>query len=439
MNYIKALEYIESTGKFGSKLGLDNVAKLLEILGNPQDKLKIIHVAGTNGKGSTCAYLNSILVNAGYKTGLYTSPFLEEFNERIRINGINIPDDDLAELISEVKEKIDIMIAEGFDHPTEFEIITAAAFLYFSRQNIDFLVLEVGLGGRLDATNVCIPVVSVIASISLDHVQFLGDTLAKIAFEKGGIIKPNIPTVLYNQTEEVISEIKKICQERNSKLFVTQDNYIEITKETIESQSINLKLFEKVYENIELKLLGKHQSKNLLLALTTLKVLEKNGHITEIPKELLYKGILETKWPGRMELISKNPLTIIDGAHNEDGAKNLANTIDTYLFDKKITLVFGMLKDKDVKTVVDILFPKADSIVITIPHSERAASIDEMKTILEPFIECHSEKYIEYIPTIENAVAYAQSHAKEDEAVLYAGSLYMIGDVRKELYKTIKK
>ena len=216
MNYTQALEYIESTGKFGSKLGLENVAKLLEMLGNPQDKLKTIHVAGTNGKGSTCSYISSILVNAGYKTGLYTSPFLEEFNERIRINGINIPDDDLAQLISEVKEKIDTMTAEGFDHPTEFEIITAAAFLYFSRQNIDFLVLEVGLGGRLDATNVCIPVVSVIASISLDHVQFLGDTLAKIAFEKGGIIKPNIPTVLYNQTEEVISEIEKICKERKN-------------------------------------------------------------------------------------------------------------------------------------------------------------------------------------------------------------------------------
>lgn len=439
MNYIEALEYIESTGKFGSKLGLENVAKVLEMLGNPQNKLKIIHVAGTNGKGSTCSYINSILVKAGYKTGLYTSPFLEEFNERIRINGINIPDDDLAELISEVKEKIDIMTAEGFDHPTEFEIITAAAFVYFSRQNTDFVVLEVGLGGRLDATNVCMPVVSVISSISLDHVQFLGNTLAKIAFEKGGIIKPNIPTVLYNQTEEVITEIEKICKERNSKLFVTQDKEIEITKESIESQNVNLKLFEQVYENIELKLLGKHQSKNLLLALTAIKVLEKNGYITGIPKEILYSGILETKWPGRMELISKYPLTIIDGAHNEDGARNLANTIETYLFCKKITLVFGMLKDKDIQSVIDILFPKADRVVITIPHSERAASIEDMKTILAPFIKAHSEKHIEYIPTIENAVAYAQSHAQEDEAVLYAGSLYMIGDVRKELYKTIKK
>lgn len=438
MNYIEALEYIESTGKFGSKLGLENVAKLLQMLGNPQEKLKIIHVAGTNGKGSTCSYLNSILISAGYKTGLYTSPFLEEFNERIKINGINIDDEALAETISEVKAKIDIMIEEGLDHPTEFEIITAAAFLYFERQSTDFVVLEVGLGGRLDATNVCTPIISLIASISLDHTQYLGDTLAKIAYEKGGIIKHNVPTVLYNQSEEVICAIKNICQERNSALFITQDSSIEITKESIESQTINLTLFDEKYDNIELRLLGKHQSKNLLLALTAIKVLEKNNHIV-ISKEALYKGILETKWPGRMELISKYPLTIIDGAHNEDGARNLASTIDTYLSDKKITLVFGMLKDKDIQSVVDILFPKADNIVITIPHSDRAASIEDMKAILMPFIKDHDKKHIEYIDTIENAVVYAQSHTQKEEAVLYAGSLYMIGDVRKMLYKIIKK
>jgi len=237
MNYKEALDYIHGTYKFGSKLGLENIKYLLDLLGNPHRKLKIIHVAGTNGKGSTCSYIHSILKEAGYTVGLYTSPYLEEFTERIRINGEDIPKDKLANITAIVKEKIDIMVKEGKNHPTEFEVVTALAFYYYAEENVDFVVLEVGLGGRLDATNVVEnPLVSVITPIGLDHTEYLGDTLDKIAYEKGGIIKERGFVVCYPQEEEVMEVFKNLCKERNSKLFTPSFDKLTIHKSSVEEQ-----------------------------------------------------------------------------------------------------------------------------------------------------------------------------------------------------------
>ena len=435
MDYRQALNYIENTGKFGSRLGLENVSRLLDILGNPHRDLRIIHVAGTNGKGSTCSFINSMLIYQGYNVGLYTSPYLEEFNERIKINNVNISDEDLAQSVSRVSDAISQMIEEGCDHPTEFEIITACAFLYFRDRDVDFAVIEVGLGGRLDATNVCIPLVSAITSISMDHTEYLGDTLARIAFEKGGIIKNKRPVVLYQQSDEVESVISSICSERYSELFITENDKIEYISEGMSSQSVNLEVMGHFYSGIEISLPGRHQARNLAVALSVLRLLEISSDISQVDTEALYRSIRETRWPGRMEVIKTEPLTIIDGAHNPDGAAILSESVDRYLVGKKINLVFGMLRDKDILSVAKLLAVRADRIIITEPESPRAASSAEVHGIILEALRGEDVPDITEIPDIEEAVRQAQSMAGDGEVVIYAGSLYMIGRVRSLLRK----
>ena len=435
MDYRQALNYIENTGKFGSRLGLENVSRLLDILGNPHRELSIIHVAGTNGKGSTCSFINSMLIYQGYNVGLYTSPYLEEFNERIKINNVNISDEDLAQSVSRVSDAIDQMTEEGCDHPTEFEIITACAFLYFRDRDVDFAVIEVGLGGRLDATNVCIPLISAITSISMDHTEYLGDTLARIAFEKGGIIKDKRPVVLYQQSDEVESVISSICSDRDSELFITENDKIEYISEEMSSQSVNLEVMGHFYSGVEISLPGRHQARNLAVALSVLRLLEISSEISQVDTEALYRSIRETKWPGRMEVIKTEPLTIIDGAHNPDGAAILSESVDRYLVGKKINLVFGMLRDKDILSVAKLLAVKADRIIITEPESPRAASSAEVHGIILEALSGEDIPDITEIPDIEEAVRQAQSMAGDGEAVIYAGSLYMIGRVRSLLRK----
>lgn len=435
MDYRQALNYIENTGKFGSRLGLENVSRLLDILGNPHRELRIIHVAGTNGKGSTCSFINSMLIYQGYNVGLYTSPYLEEFNERIKINNVNISDEDLAQSVSRVSDAIDQMTEEGCDHPTEFEIITACAFLYFRDRDVDFAVIEVGLGGRLDATNVCIPLISAITSISMDHTEYLGDTLARIAFEKGGIIKDKRPVVLYQQSDEVESVISSICSDRDSELFITENDKIEYISEEMSSQSVNLEVMGHFYSGVEISLPGRHQARNLAVALSVLRLLEISSEISQVDTEALYRSIRETKWPGRMEVIKTEPLTIIDGAHNPDGAAILSESVDRYLVEKKINLVFGMLRDKDILSVAKLLAVRADRIIITEPESPRAASSAEVHGIILEALRGEDIPDITEIPDIEEAVRQAQSMAGDGEAVIYAGSLYMIGRVRSLLRK----
>ena len=304
MNYKESLKYIEETHKFGIRLGLDNMSKLLELLGNPQDKLKIIHVAGTNGKGSTCSFITSILKEAGYNVGLYTSPFLETFTERIRINGENIPEEDVARIVTLIKEKIEQMVKEGYSYPTEFEIVTTMAFYYYYEKNVDYVALEVGLGGRYDATNIIKnSQVSVIGSISLDHVNILGDTIAKIAYEKGGIIKEDGVAIVYDQSEEAKNVIKQICYDKNARYIEVKFDDINIKKSDIYYQVYDATIFNQKYENLEIKLIGEHQINNSILALNVIKYLENNKEL-KIDDESIRKGLINTKWPGRIEKIN---------------------------------------------------------------------------------------------------------------------------------------
>ncbi|CEP82000.1 folylpolyglutamate synthase/dihydrofolate synthase family protein [Paraclostridium sordellii] len=425
MNYNEALKFIHESHKFGMRLGLENIKKLLELLGNPQYNLKIIHVAGTNGKGSTCSFISTILKQSGYKVGLYTSPFLETFTERIRVNGENIPENEVGNIVNIIKEKIEIMVKDGYDYPTEFEIVTAMAFYYFNKEKVDFVALEVGLGGRYDATNVIEkPIATVITSISLDHVGILGDTLDKIAFEKGGIIKENCDVIVYPQKNEASKVLKEICNEKNAEYIECDFEDITLKESNINSQKFDCIINNKEYKNLQINLIGDHQVKNSVVALTTIELIKNKLEIL-ISEEDLRKGLMETKWPGRIEKIKENPMFIIDGAHNEEGAESLAKSIDKYFKGKNKILLIGMLEDKDINSVLDILIPRFNSVITTTPDNPRAIDAIKLKEKVEKYnieVICKED--------INDAVKYVIENSKEDDVIISAGSLYMIGNVR---------
>lgn len=442
MNYAQAMAYIKNTAKFGSKLGLERTEKILELLGNPHKKLKCIHIAGTNGKGSTTAMVTKILVEAGYKVGSYISPFIEEFEERIQINNKNIPKDDLSEIVTEVSKAVDTVVALGYSNPTEFEIITCAGFLYFYKNNVDFAVLEVGIGGRLDSTNVIIPILSVITSISLDHTQILGDTLDKIAYEKAGIIKEGIPVIIFPQQKQSEDVIEKTCRERNCKLIkvprssssylgkenlqqvaiTTMDGAININNNTI-TQKIKVQTLSNDYI-IELSLLGKHQLLNCSVAVHVIEELIGQGF--KINKDNILMGLRSVKWPARLEVMNKKPLVVIDGAHNVDGIKNLTESIDMYFNYNKIILILGILADKQVEEMIKTIVPKVSRVITVTPHSDRAELSEELKVQVEKYTtNC------EAIEDYEVAYKKALSYCTEEDLLLVAGSLYMAGDMRK--------
>ncbi|AKL94289.1 tetrahydrofolylpolyglutamate synthase/dihydrofolate synthase FolC [Clostridium aceticum] len=425
MNYQEAIEYIHGTYKFGSKLGLENIKYLLDLLGNPQKELKVIHVAGTNGKGSTSSFINGVLKTSGYKVGLYTSPYIEEFTERMQINGEKIDKQRLAEVTTIVKAKIEQMLSEGKNHPTEFEVGTAIALVYFAEEKVDYTILEVGMGGRLDATNIIEnPLLSIITPIDYDHMEHLGDTLGKIAFEKAGIIKENNFVVSYPQREEAMEVVKQVAKEKNSQLFVVNYDTLKIHHSAIEEQQFSVEILGKKYEDVVITLAGPHQVYNCCTALTAIEVLKAHRNI-EISDEAIYQGLKNTKWIGRLEILGKNPLTIIDGAHNLQGATALKHSVETLLEGKKVTLVVAMLGDKDVQGVLSSLIPLMDKIVVTKPNNPRAMAADDLAKEL---VSYGKDMYI--CKTIKEAVKKAHEVTEASDVILFAGSLYMIGEAR---------
>ncbi len=434
MNYNEALDYIHGTHKFGSKLGLENIKYLLGLMGNPEKSLKVIHVAGTNGKGSTSAYINSILVEEGYKVGLFTSPYLEEFTERIQLNNKNMPRVDLARITELAKLKIELMLSQGKNHPTEFEIVTAIAFQYFKEENVDYVVLEVGMGGRLDSTNVIDnPLVSVITPISLDHTDYLGDTIDKIAFEKAGIIKENGYVVSHPQEDKAMDVIKNQCSAKNSKLLIASIEGINIKKYDEGGTQFHIKTLDNYYSDLEIQLLGEHQVNNGAVALTAIEVLV-NYHGIFISEESMKKGLKNAKWPGRMEILQRNPTLLIDGAHNSHGAKALRKTVESIFGGKNVIGIIGILGDKDVRGIINEIAPLCNKVIITKPNSPRALSLDEMKREIES-IGVETEGF----ESIKAAINRAIDIADRDDLVLCCGSLYMIGEIRSLIYNKHKK
>jgi len=431
MNYNEAINYIKNTAKFGSKLGLDRTEKILEFLGNPHKNIKTIHIAGTNGKGSTTAMLTKILVEAGHSVGSYISPFIEEFEERIQINNTNIPKGDLADIITEVSEAVNRVVALGYCNPTEFEIITCAGFLYYFKNKVDYVVVEVGLGGRLDSTNVINPLLSIITSISLDHVAILGDTLEKIAFEKAGIIKEKTPVILFPQTKKAEHVIEEVAKNKNAQLIkvpsdksIFLDSYeIEVEDKNRLVQNIEVKTSKDSYK-IELALLGKHQILNSTVVIYACEKLMEMG--VNISKNNIINGLKKVQWPGRLEIMNINPMVIIDGAHNIDGICKLTESIEMYFKFNKLVLILGILADKQVKEMIQTIVPKAFKVIAVTPNSDRAELAEDLKIEIE-----NCGVYCESIEDYREAYEKALSYCDKDDMLLVSGSLYMIGDMRR--------
>ncbi|WP_425448150.1 bifunctional folylpolyglutamate synthase/dihydrofolate synthase [Dethiothermospora halolimnae] len=426
MNYNEAIEYIHGTKKFGSKLGLDNIRHLLKLMGDPHEELKFIHVAGTNGKGSTSSYITSILKEANYRVGLFTSPYLEKFTERIRINDDNIPDGDLARIVVSVKEKVEEMVEDGFNHPTEFEIVTAIALQYFKETNVDFVVLEVGLGGRYDSTNVInSTLVSVITPIGMDHTDILGDTLSKIAYEKAGIIKNDSFVISYPQKEEALEVVKSVANEKNADLTIVPMENLKIKSLSQDGSKFDFKYNNYDLRDLNAGLLGEHQAYNASTALTTILAMRDKGFVN-VTEEEIRKGLENTKWMGRLEVVRRKPTFVIDGAHNVEGIESLRKALDNVFKYNRLILGVGMLADKDVENMIPKLVEVADEVITTTPNIFRAMEGRDLAKIVKKYNEnCIAEE------NIEKAIEKAMEIANEDDLIVFAGSLYLIGDVRK--------
>lgn len=424
MEYSEAMNYIHNTLKFGIKLGLHNIEMLLNLMGNPHRKLKYVHVAGTNGKGSTVAFISSILIKSGYKVGIYTSPYIERFTERIKINNSEIAEVELAGITGFVKSKVDIMIEMGENHPTEFEIVTAIAFQYFYEKNCDIVVLEVGLGGRFDSTNIIEnPLVSVITTISFDHTAILGNSLAEIAFEKAGIIKENGQVIIYPQDEEAKKVILRVCNQKMAKPYIVDFSMIQITKFGVEGQRFNYDN----YKDLRVSLLGEHQINNAVLAIKTAELLRENGF--NISENGIRLGLAQASWPGRLEVINKKPIFIIDGAHNEEGARVLYKNLKLYFPERRVTFIIGVLKDKDYKSMIEAVIPLSYKIITVTPDSDRALSADELAIFVSRYC-----KNISVSDTIEDAIGSSLETANAEDIICSFGSLYYIGKVRRYFF-----
>lgn len=366
MNYNEAMLYIEQLNKVGSIFGLERIRELVRRLGHPERALKIIHIAGTNGKGSFGAFLGKILECAGYRTGRYISPVIEDYCERIQINGQWINQDSVAEILTEIQAVCRTMETEGYEYPTVFEIETAMAFVYFKRADVDFVLLEVGLGGQSDSTNVIEEsILSVLTSIGLDHTAVLGDTLEAIAGEKAGIIKSCQDVLSYPQENSAMQVIQNKCLQCESLLDVCDWKKLKITAQTLNKQQFEYKDFK----NLQISMPGNFQIYNSAAAVAAAQILIRQGY--DISRQAIYDGLWQAKWPGRFEVVHQSPLIIVDGAHNPDGAQKLGQSIACYLKGKKIIYVAGVFADKDYDGILKILAPYADTIFTHQPPTGR--------------------------------------------------------------------
>lgn len=453
MNYDKAIDFLYSLERFGIQFGLEKITYLLSLLNDPQDTFKSIHIAGTNGKGSTSSFIASVLKESGLKTGLYTSPHLVDFRERIQINGVLIPRKKLTEIV----EKLIPLVRKTnnkLGDLTYFEVSTAIAFEYFKEEKVDFACIEVGMGGRLDATNVITPLVSIITSIGFDHTKELGNTLGKIAFEKAGIIKKNVPLVCGVTEKEPLNVIRKICKKKNSKIYLLSKDFVGAGLARLSGRQvpalkkgIRVPISQKfsykgIYENstdYDISLLGEYQIQNASMALAVIEILGRDSEIGAITINLndIRKGLKNAKWPGRFEIVCRAPTIIIDGAHNPPGASVLAKSLRRYFPDKKINFILGILKDKDISGIVKELMPLADKIIVTSPHCDRASSLDEQAKIVRKY-----HKDVEAVYPIRKAIKRMvglirrlQGVVQKNEIICITGSLYTVGEARKALCK----
>ena len=432
MNYEEALSYLYNLERFGIKLDLSNTISFTEHLGNPHLKFPSVHIAGSNGKGSVAAMLQSILSFSGYRSGLYTSPHLVDYRERIRIGDELIDKDFIVDFVNDLKDEID---KNGY---TFFEVTTALALSYFANNKVDIVVLETGMGGRLDATNIVIPLLSVITNISLEHTEHLGTTLPQIAFEKAGIIKTEVPTITAVDGPEVLQVIKNVCGERKSPLLV-----INIDSSTSDEKLSPLPLGERdrvrgnmkihklsvdqttfdfgPYKNLKLNLAGRHQVTNAGLAIFAIEKLKEMGW--KIKTKVVRNGLKNVNWRGRLEIFRKNPLTLLDVAHNPAGTKALVDALEELFPQKKIIFIFGVMADKDYPSMLKEICRKAKFILLTKPDYKRAADPELLEKVL---IDQNTPN--EILPQIKQAYIFALKNAREEDVICITGSHFTVGE-----------
>ena len=431
MNYVESLRYLDGLGHelHGLHWGLETTTRVLTRLGNPHLKYPTAIVAGTNGKGSTAAMLASILTQAGYRTGLYTSPHLVRVNERMRVNGAEISEDDFARAFSEVRQAVESLLEEKAlgQVPSFFEFLTATGFQYFAQVEAGFVVLEVGMGGRLDATNVTQPRVAVITNVGLDHMEFLGFTLAEIGREKAGVIKPGRPVVSGCEPGEAAEVIRRRSAEMGAELLETDTiGRLSGLQSSQGHYLFNLSFGAESFSGLSCPLLGRFQVKNAVVAVAAAWRLGRDGF--RITPSAIAKGLESTSWPGRLERVLEHPLVLLDGAHNPAAARVLADFIQGDLAGRRLRLVYASMRDKAIGEISEILFPLAEEVYLTRPHLPRAATPEE---ILATARFRPKRLVIEAEPSV--AVARACQASSEDDVVIIIGSLYLVGAIKKAL------
>ena len=431
MDFKESIDWLYSFKQYGSKLGLERISFLMKQLKNPQNNIKIVHVTGTNGKGSVCKFVGSILQKAGYSVGVYISPHLERFSERIVIDDREVSEEEITVLVEKIKPVVDEMI-DNDNTPTFFEIVTAMAFLFFSDSSVDFAVVEVGLGGRFDATNVVVPVVSVITNISLEHTARLGEDVKSIAFEKAGIIKDNVPVVTAVKDDAKIV-VEKTAKEKNAQVICIDKNSWKRLSHTIQYQEFLICGILNDY-TVKTSMLGKYQGENIALAVTAAEQLQMNG--TYLTDNDIIDGISTAFNPGRMEIIAEDPTILLDGAHNPAGMEMLEKTLKEDFEYERLVLVVGILEDKDIQRMLSVIIPVSDVVIVTKSKNARACEPTALKDRIKE-IGYTKDLFVE--KSLPKAIDHAKVMAGKKDVICISGSLFTVGEARSYFAKSSKQ
>ncbi|WP_157949957.1 bifunctional folylpolyglutamate synthase/dihydrofolate synthase [Vallitalea okinawensis] len=422
----EAIAYLEQLNPFSMKLGLDRMKTLLNYLGQPQDKIKCIHIAGTNGKGSVSAMLTNILKVADYKVGVFNSPHLASYKEYLTINGQMASDDIFCEIVEVVKCASNKMVVDGYEQPTIFEVLTAMAYLFFFKEKVDYAIVEVGLGGRMDSTNVIRnPLLAIITTIDYDHINILGDTIEAIAREKAGIIKKGCPVITSNSNQDVLNVIKEVAVKEKAPFYQVNPIYKVIV------EKVNGSLFELNQMQYFVSLPGGVQVLNAALVIKAIEIMNEEGSL-KVTSEQVQKGLKSVEWMGRLEKIKEQPDVILDGCHNDSSVDNLVDYIKKFYSKRRVILLTSMLRDKNYERNLRKLFSVArDAVITEIPNNPRGLTLEEMEKALS--IHESDNKNIHYVRAYQSALQETLGLAGESDVIIVAGSFHLVGKVRKIL------
>lgn len=442
--YEEAVNWITELIPFGIKPGLRRMEYMMEHLGHPHRRLKFIHVAGTNGKGSTCAYISQVLIQSGYDVGTFNSPYITKYTDRIQLNGTDIPEQTVKEIVNRLKPISDELAQTELGAPTSFEITTALALVYFAQYAYpDFVVMETGLGGRLDCTNIIFPIISVITNIGHDHMDILGDSLEKIAIEKAGIIKAGVPVVSSVEQPELIELLEGIASSKRSTIYQANKAYsFELTSVRLDELAFSFTGPFRTINPLTISLNGEHQVNNAALAIMTLEVL-RQYYAVIIEDEHLLAGLVNTRWPGRLEQVHQNPRIVIDGAHNPEGAETLAKALSSIYTYRKLHFMMGMLSTKNHSDYLWHILPIVDTLIVTEPVFRKKMDAHLLFELVEQLKSSRAKPDLQVIvqPDWKEALHTLKELTSEDDLAVVSGTLYLISDVRSWIlnHKTSEK